>query len=203
MRITRYHDDRLDPRTETEAAAKLLRSNYLTFGNWPLAITAYNYGTAGMAHASDEYNGNYAQVLQHYDGPHFGFATKNYYAEFLAALQIDRHIDSYFPNLKYDEAPPPPPVRTDLPHPRHHRVLHRVILHHRSHHRSHTVAVNEPRSRRHGDVVKVSLPAEHSSAKHTSHAKHHKRGGAKTTHHSHVRHVSKSHRQSHRGMTVA
>ena len=47
MRITRYHDDRLDPATETEAAAKLLRSNYLTFGSWPLAITAYDYGSAG------------------------------------------------------------------------------------------------------------------------------------------------------------
>ena len=32
---------------ETEAAAKLLRSNYETLGDWPLAITAYNYGTAG------------------------------------------------------------------------------------------------------------------------------------------------------------
>jgi membrane-bound lytic murein transglycosylase D len=84
MRITRYHDDRLDPATETQAAAQLLRSNYLTLGSWPLAITAYNYGTAGMMQAAELYASNYARILRDYTGPHFGFASKNYYAEFLA-----------------------------------------------------------------------------------------------------------------------
>jgi membrane-bound lytic murein transglycosylase D len=137
MRITPYHDDRLDPVTETEAAAKLLRSNYLTFGNWPLAITAYDYGSAGTAEAAEQYASDYVRIIRHYDGPHFGFASKNYYAEFLGALQINQFEDAYFPDIRYDEAPPPPPVRTDFARARfvHRRLLRRAAYHHR--HRLH------------------------------------------------------------------
>ena len=60
MKITRYHDDRLIPDRETVAAAKLLRSNYDTLGDWPLAITAYNYGTGGVARAAGIYGGDYS-----------------------------------------------------------------------------------------------------------------------------------------------
>ncbi len=73
MKITRYHDDRLNPERETLAAAKLLRSNYDTLGDWPLAITAYNYGTGGVARAAGIYGGDYSEMVQHYQGPHFGF----------------------------------------------------------------------------------------------------------------------------------
>ncbi|MBV8358061.1 MAG: lytic transglycosylase domain-containing protein [Deltaproteobacteria bacterium] len=145
MRITRYHDDRLDPATETEAAAKLLRSNYLTFGNWPLAITAYDYGTGGMVQAAEQYAGDYARIIRNYDGPHFGFASKNYYAEFLAALQINQFEDAYFPDIRYDEAPPPLPVRTDFAPPRiiHPRLLRRTAYHrrHRAHRHRHLLAL--------------------------------------------------------------
>jgi membrane-bound lytic murein transglycosylase D len=142
MRITPYHDDRLDPTTETEAAAKLLRSNYLTFGSWPLAITAYDYGSSGMAEAAELYASDYERIIRNYDGPHFGFASKNYYPEFLAALQISQFEDAYFPDLRYDEAPPPPPVQTDFSRVRfarvrfvHRRLLRRAAYHHR--HRLH------------------------------------------------------------------
>jgi membrane-bound lytic murein transglycosylase D len=145
MRITRYHDDRLDPAAETEAAAKLLRSNYLTFGSWPLAITAYDYGSAGMTEAAEQYASDYARIVRSYDGPHFGFASKNYYAEFLAALQISRFEDAYFPDIRYDEAPPPAPVRTDFAPPRftHRRLLRRAAYHHRHrfHHHRRMVAL--------------------------------------------------------------
>jgi len=114
MRITRYHDDRLNPTTETAAAAKLLRANYEELGNWPLAITAYNYGTGGMAEASSEFHGDYARIQRNYAGTHFGFASKNYYPEFLAALQVHQYEDQYFPGLKYADAPAPPPVKTDF-----------------------------------------------------------------------------------------
>ena len=113
----------------------------------PLAITAYNYGTGGMSHASSEYAGNYDQIIRNYDGAHFGFASKNYYAEFLAALQIHRYEDAYFPGLKYEEAPPPRVFRTDFAPPRravrkHHLPrLRRIITHpHRRSHRRHREA---------------------------------------------------------------
>ncbi|MGH7916806.1 MAG: lytic transglycosylase domain-containing protein [Candidatus Binataceae bacterium] len=146
MRITRYHDDRLNPITETRAAAELLRANYDELGSWPLAITAYDYGTAGMARAASLYDSDYSRILRDYDGPHFGFAAKNYYAEFLAALRVHQHEDKYFPDLKYLEAPPPPPVRTDFPRPH----LVRRIRHfgHFRHHYRHHLARHHHRLRR-------------------------------------------------------
>ena len=46
-------DDRLDPFRSTEAAAQLLAYNYRLLGTWPLALTAYNHGTAGMLRAKE------------------------------------------------------------------------------------------------------------------------------------------------------
>jgi membrane-bound lytic murein transglycosylase D len=102
MKISRYRDDRMNPIRSTEAAAKLLRSNYDLLGDWPLAITAYNYGTGGIARAADIYAGDYSKMIERYQGPHFGFAVKNYYSEFLAAMDVYEHEDTYFPGIKDD-----------------------------------------------------------------------------------------------------
>ncbi|MGH7779059.1 MAG: transglycosylase SLT domain-containing protein [Candidatus Binataceae bacterium] len=99
LRITRHRDDRMNPIRSTVAAAKLLRSNYDTLGTWPLAITAYNYGTGGTARAAEAYGGDYSKMVARYSGPHFGFAVKNYYSEFLAAMQVHRYEDVYFPGI--------------------------------------------------------------------------------------------------------
>jgi peptidoglycan lytic transglycosylase D len=129
MKITPYHDDRLNPVRETEAAAKLLRANYDTLGSWPLAITAYNYGTGGTARAASIYGGDYAKMVERYDGPHFGFAVKNYYSEFLAALQVHRYEDKYFPGIGEEEMIRPAPIKCDFaPPPRARRS--RARLHH-------------------------------------------------------------------------
>ena len=142
MKITRYHDDRLNPERETLAAAKLLRSNYQTLGDWPLAITAYNYGTGGVARAAGIYGGDYSQMVEHYQGPHFGFAVKNYYAEFLAALQVHRYENKYFPGIEDEPAIRPAPIKTDFA-PRRSRKSHASHTHQASsktHHSKKTVA---------------------------------------------------------------
>jgi len=64
LKITRYRDDRLDPVRSTEAAAQLLQSNYQALGSWPLAITAYNYGTAGMERAAADFGSDYMKIVQ-------------------------------------------------------------------------------------------------------------------------------------------
>jgi len=125
LKITRYRDDRLDPVRSTQAAAELLRSNYQALGSWPLAITAYNYGTGGMKRAASEFASDYVKIVQNYNGEHFGFAVKNYYAEFLAADQVYRYEDKYFPGIEDEEATPPP---TSSP------LLRRIIRHFRPHH---------------------------------------------------------------------
>lgn len=128
LRITRYRDDRLDPMRSTVAAARLLQSNYNALGSWPLAITAYDYGKGGMARAAAAYGDNFVRILRRYDAPHFGFAVKNYYAEFLAAAQVHKYEDRYFPGIQYEEAPLP---RASSP------ILRRVVYHyrHRRYHR--------------------------------------------------------------------
>ncbi len=136
LRISRYRDERLNPIRETMAAAQLLRSNYDELGDWPLAITAYNYGTGGIARAANESDGDYCKMLRTYNGPHFGFAVKNYYAEFLAALQIHNDEEKYFPGIEDEPAIAPRPISEITAYPRHHRTsLHRVSTHTRHHRR--------------------------------------------------------------------
>ena len=137
LRITRYRDDRLDPVRSTEAAARLLQYNYDTLGSWPLAITAYDYGTSGMARAASEYSSDFVRILQDYNGAHFGFAVKNYYAEFLAAAQVREYEDKYFPGIQYEEGPPPRPSSPIL-----RRIIHHFRRHHHPHHRPHAKRVS-------------------------------------------------------------
>jgi membrane-bound lytic murein transglycosylase D len=91
LTITRRRDDRRDPIRATEAAAKLLRHNYEVLGSWPLAITAYNHGREGMLAARTAVGSDsIEEIVEHYTGPHFGFASRNFYAEFLAAVEVTR-----------------------------------------------------------------------------------------------------------------
>jgi hypothetical protein len=82
-------DHRRDPIRATEAAAHLLKNNYNTLGSWPLAIAAYNHGHAGIQAASAAVGSKAIEdIVARYTGPRFGFASKNFYAEFLAALDV-------------------------------------------------------------------------------------------------------------------
>ncbi len=89
LTITRKRDDRRDPIRATEAAAHLLKHNYNALGSWPLAIVAYNHGHAGIQAASVAVGSTAIEdIVTRYNGPRFGFASKNFYAEFLAALDV-------------------------------------------------------------------------------------------------------------------
>ncbi|HTT01168.1 MAG TPA: LysM peptidoglycan-binding domain-containing protein [Steroidobacteraceae bacterium] len=97
MRIDATVDDRLDPFRATEAAAQLLSYNYRLLGTWPLALTAYNHGAAGVRRAKETLGtDDIAQIVRNYKSPSFGFASRNFYVSFLAALEIDRNPDKYF-----------------------------------------------------------------------------------------------------------
>jgi len=89
LTITRARDDRRDPLRATKAAARLLRHNYEALGSWPLAIVAYNHGREGVLTARATVGSSAIEdIVARYTGPRFGFASKNFYAEFLAALKI-------------------------------------------------------------------------------------------------------------------
>ncbi len=103
MRIDAAVDDRLDPFRSTEAAAQLLAYNYRVLGSWPLALTAYNHGTAGVRHAKETLGtDDIVRVVRSYTSRTFGFASRNFYVSFLAALEIDRNPQQYFGSLQKD-----------------------------------------------------------------------------------------------------
>jgi membrane-bound lytic murein transglycosylase D len=97
MRIDGAVDDRLDPFRSTEAAAQLLSYNYRVLGTWPLALTAYNHGTEGVRHAKETLGtDDIVKIVRSYTSRTFGFASRNFYVSFLAALDIDRNPEKYF-----------------------------------------------------------------------------------------------------------
>ena len=100
LRMTSALDQRLDPFSATVAAAQLLAYNHRILGTWPLAITAYNHGLAGMLRAVRTVGTkNIGAIVLRYRTPMFGFASRNFYASFLAALYVDEHAHRYFGNL--------------------------------------------------------------------------------------------------------
>jgi membrane-bound lytic murein transglycosylase D len=97
MRVDSVVDQRLDPYTATEAAANLMLYNYRLVGTWPLAVTAYNHGPGGLRTAQDELgSSDIAVIVKRYQGKTFGFASRNFYVAFLAALEVDRNAEKYF-----------------------------------------------------------------------------------------------------------
>jgi membrane-bound lytic murein transglycosylase D len=97
MRVDGIVDERLDPYSATEAAANLMLYNYRLLGSWPLAVTAYNHGPGGLRRAQDELGtSDIAVIVKRYQGATFGFASRNFYVAFLAALEVDRNAEKYF-----------------------------------------------------------------------------------------------------------
>jgi membrane-bound lytic murein transglycosylase D len=113
MRIDHIVDERMDPFIATDGAARLLATNYGLTGTWPLALTGYNHGAAGMRRAAKTLGTSDIDVIvRQYKSRSFGFASRNFYASFLAAQQIDANIQRYFPGLELSA-----PVAYDTVHP--------------------------------------------------------------------------------------
>jgi membrane-bound lytic murein transglycosylase D len=99
MRVGYDVDERRDPILATHAAAKLLKKNFEGINSWPLAITAYNHGLQGMKNAKKRHGSDISKIVRNYKSRTFGFASRNFYSEFLAALHVVKNQSKYFPNL--------------------------------------------------------------------------------------------------------
>ncbi len=109
MRLNNVVDDRRDPWTSTDAAARHLRDDYNALGSWPLALTAYNHGRAGVAKGLRTVEGTtLPDLIERYGAKSFGFASSNFYAEFIAASEIERDYRQHYgdlqrePQLRFD-----------------------------------------------------------------------------------------------------
>jgi membrane-bound lytic murein transglycosylase D len=119
MRVDATVDERLDPIRAARAAARLLRQNFESLGTWPLAVTAYNHGPYGMKNAVRTMGTrDIERIVKGYTGRGFGFASRNFYTEFLAALDVRRNFAEHFgdvrpdPPLAFDEVRLPSAART-------------------------------------------------------------------------------------------
>lgn len=106
-------DYRNDPHQATKLAAKLLKMNYSILGSWPLAITAYNHGAMGVKKMTVKYKTESLAALidNAQSRKSFGFASKNFYASFLAALEVEKNANQYFPKIVWSKPLPVTPFR--------------------------------------------------------------------------------------------
>jgi membrane-bound lytic murein transglycosylase D len=103
MRVDYVVDERMDPFLATAAAARLLKENYDYLGSWPLALTAYNHGVNGMQRAVRNLGTtDIATILRLYQSNSFGFASRNFYVSFLAAVDVERNAEQYFGPINRD-----------------------------------------------------------------------------------------------------
>lgn len=97
MRVDHVVDERFDPHKSTQAAARLLQRYHTVLKSWPLAITAYNHGLSGVRRAVRETGtDDIGEIVRQYRGSRFGFASRNFYAAFLAAADITGNSEAYF-----------------------------------------------------------------------------------------------------------
>ncbi len=105
-------DERLSPIKSTVAAGRLLNRNFRMLGNWPMAISAYNHGHTKWAKLKPAQWGQVPKILSQCSKSkpivNLGFASRNYYPEFLALLRAYKYQE-----IAYGSAPEPAlkPVR--------------------------------------------------------------------------------------------
>ncbi len=96
--VSGKRDDRRDPFRSTGAAARMLQQHHQELKSWPLAITAYNHGLDGVRRAVATLGtDDIGRIVGEYRGPRFRFASRNFYAEFLAAADL---MDLHFAQLQ-------------------------------------------------------------------------------------------------------
>lgn len=115
LKVSSSVDERNSPIKATEAASKLMLSNFKVTPSWPLAITAYNHGAGGVEKACKRlHTTNISDLVNNYHSRSFSFASQNFYSEFLAALYGEKYQDKVFGVMpKY---PPLQAEEVDLKH---------------------------------------------------------------------------------------
>lgn len=86
------------------SAAFLMSQNYKILKSWDIAVTAYNSGTKHLLRTKRRIGAEdvtLEQIINVSDSAHFGFASKNFYSEFLALVHTLAYSDELFPKLKF------------------------------------------------------------------------------------------------------
>lgn len=92
LEVNTFVDDRRDPYKATDAAARHLRDLYNMFGDWGLAISAYNCGAGNVRKAIARSGGKqtFWQV-----SPYLPRETQNYFPLYIGALYLMKYHNDY------------------------------------------------------------------------------------------------------------
>lgn len=117
LRIDSWIDERRNPEKATLAAVAYLDTLYNEFGDWYLAVAAYNAGEGKIRRAIKRYKTrDFWQLAQH---KYLKLETKRYVPKLIAAIMIAREPAKYgFTNINYQKPPSwdlvAVPPRTDI-----------------------------------------------------------------------------------------
>ena len=92
LEVNTFVDDRRDPYKATDAAARHLKDLYNMFGDWGLAISAYNCGAGNVRKAIARSGGKqtFWQV-----SPYLPRETQNYFPLYIGALYLMKYHNDY------------------------------------------------------------------------------------------------------------
>lgn len=98
-------DKRNHPMEATKLASKILKNNYMMLGDWSLAVTGYNHGPTGVLNMTKKYKTrSLVELVDNVNSrKSFGFASKNFYASFLAILDVEKNANKHFKNIKWSK----------------------------------------------------------------------------------------------------
>lgn len=104
LNVNWWQDERRDPEKATRAAANYLRNLHDEFGDWYLAMAAYNAGEGKIRRAvAQSGSRDFWQIASHHHR-YLKLETKNYVPKFLAAMIIAKNPKRYgFTDIEYQK----------------------------------------------------------------------------------------------------
>lgn len=105
--IQKNFDKRNHPYYATKLAAEIFKQNFRSLKSWPLAVTAYNHGLGGVKRMKRKAESRDISDLIESESKtkSWGFASENFYACFLAVLEVERNAETYFGDRLLMSAP--------------------------------------------------------------------------------------------------
>lgn len=101
LKVNYWVDERKDFEKSTYAAAQHLKDLYEKFGDWNLALAAYNAGAGRIQRAIDKFNTDDYFELSGYK--HLAEETKDYVPKYTAMMMIHKNLLQYgfeYPNIE-------------------------------------------------------------------------------------------------------